>query len=189
MQNGDIQVNLPLRITGVTMGDCELCGAINVSTRQISMSRARVEACIRCMEKSGHNTSEPEQVKTVVHTSKPVRRKSGGYGGTGRRGKDIMLKQEKELRSDFATTIRDARMNLDWDQKELAKRMAERVNIIQKTEGGKRPTDDVIRKFERILNIELMILRSNDDERKVSKSSTARSMTLADYFDQAKGNL
>ncbi len=189
MHNGDIQVNLPLRNSGISMGDCELCGAIGVSTRQISLSRANVEACIRCMEKSGHNTTEPVQQKAVVHTGKPIRRNSGGYRGTGRRGKDIMLKQEKELRPDFATIIRDARMNLDWDQKELAKRMAERVNIVQKTEGGKRPTDDVIRKFERILNVELMILRANDDERKISKSSSARSMTLADYFDQAKENL
>ena len=170
------------------MGDCELCGAMNVGTRQIHVGRANVEACIRCTEKSGHTASTPEPPKKRQAIT-PAPRTSGGYAGSGKRGKDIMLSREKELRDDFATAIRDARMGLGWDQKELAKRMAERVNIIQKSEGGKRPTDDVIKKFERILTIKLMVERTHDDERNVQKSSSGRSMTLADYFDQAKGNL
>ena len=125
----------------------------------------------------------------MPHQKSPPKRTSGGYGGSGKRGKDIMLRNEKELRSDFATTIRDERTKLGWDQKELAKRMAERVNVIQHTEGGKRPTDNVIRKFEKILRIELMVERTITEEREVAKSSPGRSMTLADYFDQAKDNL
>ena len=99
-----------------------------------------------------------------------------------------MLRREKELRDDFANAVRDARTDLGWDQRELAKRMAERVNIIQHTEGGKRPTDAVIKKFERILNVKLMVLHSGDDERDVKRSSS-REMTMADFFDQAKRDL
>ena len=66
--------------------------------------------------------------------------------------------------------------------------MAERVNIIQHTESGKRPTDDVIKKFERILGITLLEEHTLDEESKVT-STPDRPMTLADYFDQAKEDL
>ncbi len=170
------------------MGDCELCGAMKVGTRQIIVNKARVDACKRCTERAGQTFSTP--TRAPISPSKPQpKRTSGGYGGSGKRGKDIMMRSEKQLRDDFANIVRQARMNLGWDQKELAKRMAERVNIIQHTEGGKRPTDSVIRKFERILKIELMVERTSSEERDVTKSSPSRSMTLADYFDQAKDNL
>ena len=65
------------------------------------------------------------------------------------------------------------------------KRMAERVNIIQHTEGGKRPTDAVIGKFERILDIKLMVERSAEEETVIRKSSN-RPMTMEDLYNQAK---
>ena len=99
-----------------------------------------------------------------------------------------MLRREKELRSDYANAIKQARTAKGWDQRELAKRMAERVNIIQHTEGGKRPTDAVIKKFERILEIDLMVERAEEQESNV-RNTTSRNMTMADFFDQAKKNL
>ena len=51
---------------------------------------------------------------------------SGGYGGIGRKGKDIMLRGEKELASDFAKRVTTARTQLGWDKRELARRMAEK---------------------------------------------------------------
>ena len=179
---------MPLRVNGAIVGDCELCGAMKVSTRQILVNRAKVDACKRCTERAGQTFSNPTRA-APVQPKLPAKRTSGGYGGSGKRGKDIMLRSDKQLRDDFATVIRDARNKFGWEQKELAKRMAERVNIIQHTEGGKRPTDDVIRKFEKILRIQLMVERTSSEEREVTKSSVGRSMTLADYFDQAKDNL
>ena len=35
------------------MADCELCGAMKVTVRQVLMGRAHVSACIRCTEKLG----------------------------------------------------------------------------------------------------------------------------------------
>ena len=40
------------------MGDCELCGAMKVGTRQISMERAFVQACKRCTDKMGLNEAK-----------------------------------------------------------------------------------------------------------------------------------
>jgi uncharacterized protein (TIGR00270 family) len=171
------------------MGDCEVCGAMKVGTRRTKMGNTPIEACGRCIDSMGLSVAAAPKPTTASPSSRTATsRTSGGYGGIGRKGKDIMLRREKELRDDFATAVRDARTDLGWDQRELAKRMAERVNIIQHTEGGKRPTDAVIKKFERILNVKLMELQSGDDERDVKRSSS-REMTMADFFDQAKRDI
>jgi uncharacterized protein (TIGR00270 family) len=176
------------------MGDCEICGAVKVATRQTTMARAPVEACVRCIERMGLDAPEapaPRPTTTPSARTAPTRtrtRTSGGYGGIGHKGKDIMMRREKALRDDFANTVRDGRVAKGWDQRELAKRMAERVNIVQHTEGGKRPSDGVIKKFERILNIKLLIEREAEEERDVNKTSD-RSMTMADFYERAKKDL
>jgi len=149
--------------------------------------RSQIEACLKCIEKMGlaDDTVSAPQRNT---TNKPANRQdrtSGGYGGIGKKGKDIMMRRSKELRTDFSSAIRHAREEKGWDQRELAKRMAERVNIIQHSEGGKRPTDDVIKKFERILDIRLMVERQSEEESAVQRSSD-RPMTMADLYEQAK---
>lgn len=173
------------------MGDCELCGATKTGTRRAKMKRTWIEACKRCIDRMGLETESapaPAPRATPATSQRARPRTSGGYGGLGTKGKDIMLRREKELRSDYANAIKQARTAKGWDQRELAKRMAERVNIIQHTEGGKRPTDAVIKKFERILEIELMVERAEEQESNV-RNTTSRNMTMADFFDQAKKNL
>ena len=68
-------------------------------------------------------------------------------------------------------------------QQQLAKKMAETVNVIKSAESGKRPTDAVVRKFERILSIELMVARSAEETRHVS-AGPQRGMTFGDYFNK-----
>jgi len=173
---------------GDTMGDCELCGAMKVSTRSTLKGRSTIEACLKCMEKMGLTVEESPRNNTPVPPSSNHRSSVGGFGGAGKKGKDIMVRRSNELRNDFANAIRQARENRGWDQRELAKRMAERVNIIQHTEGGKRPTDAVIKKFERILDVKLMVERSSDEETVVRRTSD-RPMTMEDLYEQAKKDL
>ena len=170
------------------MGECELCGATKVSTRTAIRGRSSIEACNQCMEKMGLSAPEPSPMKQKstqhrVGVSNP-------RGSSTKRGKghDIMNRRAEELRDDFGTIIRQAREEKGWDQRELAKRMAERVNIIQHTEGGKRPTDAVVTKFERILDIKLMVMREIAEESHIRRSSD-RPMTMADLYEQAKKEL
>ena len=99
-----------------------------------------------------------------------------------------MHRRTEVLRSDFSSAIRHAREQNGWDQRELAKRMAERVNIIQHTEGGKHPTDDVVKKFERILGIKLMQTRESEEETTIRRT-TDRPLTMEDLYEQAKKDL
>ena len=161
------------------MGDCELCGAMKVGTRSVVMGKATVQACKRCSDKMG---LEPKKVAPgLAQMRSGSAPKSGGYGGIGKKGKDIMLRGEKELASDFGRRVTKARNARGWDKRELARRMAEKVNIIQNVESGKRPTDSVIRKLERTLDIELMVDASPDENRHVN-SGDARGLTLGDFL-------
>ena len=171
---------------GAHMGDCEVCGAMKVGTRTAVRGRTTIEACKKCIDRMGLDVNTAPPVRKPIGTSGSTMNKtSGGYGGRGKKGKDIMMRRTKELRSDFASAIRHAREQNGWDQRELAKRMAERVNIIQHTEGGKRPTDSVIKKFERILDLKLMTDREPEEESDVHRSSS-RPLTMADLYEQAK---
>ena len=184
-----LQNSRPSPITGEVMGDCEVCGAVKVGTRTATSGRSQIEACLKCIEKMGLEVNSSSTRKPTIAGSRTSnRRTSGGYGGVGKKGKDIMVRHSKVLRTDFASAIRSARENLGWDQRELAKRMAERVNIIQHTEGGKRPTDGVIKKFERILQIKLMVDRESEEETSVNRSQD-RPLTMADLYEQAKKEL
>tara|TARA_B100001996_G_C18247861_1_gene434072 strand:- start:144 stop:557 length:414 start_codon:yes stop_codon:yes gene_type:complete len=124
-------------------------------------------------------------VTGVPQTSNPGNvRGFGGYGGMGRAGKDIMVREEKELAPDFGTRVVEARRKKGIDQRELARGISERVNIIQRVERGQHPGDSVIRKLERYLDIELMVERTQDEQRKVGPGA-GKSMTLGDFIQDA----
>jgi len=153
------------------MGDCELCGAMKVSTREVKTGKASVMACLRCSERFD------VQKKPATPT-----RTSGGQGFKPRQSHDIMKKQSKELASDFGKRIMKARKRMKWTHQELGRKMAETVNVVKSAEAGKRPTDSVIAKFEKILDITLMVESSNDSNNILSNSS-GRGLTLGDYFN------
>ena len=162
------------------MANCELCGAEKTAIRSVRMGRATVEACTRCIESMG--------LETVAPLRKPkapgqAQSNHGGYSGLGRKGKDIMHRGRKELAGDFAQIVKDAREARGWDKRELAHRMAERVNIIQAVESGRPPTDSVIKKLERTLEITLMKEVKPDENRQLGHGSS-RGMTLGDYLDR-----
>ena len=161
------------------MADCELCGAMKVSTRSVVMGRAEVQACKRCSDKMG--LEEKKVAPGLAQIRNSSSSTSGGYGGIGKKGKDIMLRGEKELASDFSKRVAEARAQKGWDKRELARRMAEKINVINNVESGKRPTDAVIRKLERSLDIVLMVDATPDENRHVN-TGQARGLTLGDFL-------
>jgi len=165
------------------MSDCELCGAMKVGTRTFTMGKAQVQACKRCSDKLG---LEPKKVAPGLAQARTAASPtSGGYGGIGRKNKDIMLRGEKELSPDFSRMVSTARNQRGWDKRELARKMAEKVNVINNVESGKRPTDAVIRKLERTLDIILMVDASPDENRHV-KTGEVRGLTLGDFLLDGK---
>ena len=139
------------------------------------MGKAEVRSCTRCSEKLGM------QKKGVA----PGIAKASHVKPRPKKTSQLMLKGEKELVHDFAQRAIKARESKGWDKKMLAKKCAERVNVIQAVESGKTPTDSVVRKLERMLEIDLMEVPSHDGEQFVNSGSSS-GMTLGDFLAKAR---
>ena len=167
------------------MADCELCGAMKVSVRHVKMGKAEVAACTRCSDKMnlGPKEAAPGLARAQSMNARPAHLTA--YSAKGKKGKDIMLKSTMELVSDYALRISTARKAKGWNQATLGKRMAETVNIIKSTENGKRPTDSVLKKFERVLSISLYEASTASETQRLDNSA-GRGMTLGDYLDDLR---
>jgi uncharacterized protein (TIGR00270 family) len=159
------------------MGSCEICGAEKVGTRKVVMGRADVSACTRCIDSMN---LEPAATPITKLQSKPGL--SSGYSKTGGSHRAIMGRGEKELAADFASQVTKAREKMGLDKRQLAKKLAEKVNVIQSVEAGKWPTDAVIRKLERFFDIELMIVIVPEETSMVGQAPGS-GMTLGDYLN------
>jgi len=168
------------------MADCELCGAMKVGVKQVKTGRTEVAACSRCIEKLNLGPKPVAPGLARAFSSKSPTSSANNAARTGHgRGKNIMSRSEKDLADDFPSRISSARKQKNWNQAQLGKRMAETVNVIKSAESGKRPTDSVIRKFERILGITLMVEHKSVDTR-VLGSGTSRGITLGDYLNKER---
>ena len=92
---------------------------------------------------------------------------------------------ERVLADDFGQRIRKARTAKGWSQEELARKMAEKVNVIKSSESGRRPTDAVISKFERVLSVTLMEEYAPEEHRQIGGGGGG-GFTLGDYLNGAR---
>ena len=160
------------------MGECELCGAVKVGVKRVPTGKTEVAACSRCIEKMNlaPKSEAPGLKRSRSFASAPSPRKKKN---------DIMARSATELAPDFHKRIAKARSDRQWSQQQLAKKMSETVNIIKASESGKHPTDAVVRKFERVLNIKLMVERTAEESRHVN-AGPSRGMTFGDYLDDLR---
>ena len=160
------------------MGECELCGAVKVGVKRVRTGKTEVAACARCVEKMNlaPKTEAPGIKRSRSFASAPSPRK---------RKNSIMARGETELAGDFHKRIANARSSRQWSQQQLAKKMAETVNVVKAAESGKQPTDAVVKKFERVLNIKLMVERTAEESRHVN-AGPSRGMTFGDYFNDLR---
>lgn len=162
-----------LRSLPSNMGTCELCGADKVSTYKTTTSGARVDACNRCIDRLGLSKPIPPANTRSLNPKQSTVRISGP---------NIMHKSDRELAPDFHKRIKQARETKGWDQREFARRMNERLNIVQRIENGNRPTDALIKKIEKVLDVELLIESLASNTRQTSSQGT-RNMTIGDAYE------
>lgn len=158
------------------MGTCELCGLERVSTQRASVSQTTLESCNKCIDSMG--LSVERQIPAVMPSNPP----SNQVTGRGSPGVDIMTKDSEELADDFHSRIRAAREAKGWSQSDLARRINERANVIQKVENGIRPTDSVIRKIAKMLNLRLFVDAMPRNARMMTPDDS-REMTISDARD------
>ena len=162
---------------GDVMGDCELCGATKVSLREHRVNKAMLAICLKCVDQLNLGPKEEAPGLARARRNPAINSKPRAF-----RKNNIMNKAEKELADDFARRIINGRESKGWDQAQLGQRMAETINVIKSAESGKPPTDSVVKKFEMILGIELMIESEHDHQSMIGKGSSSRGMTIGDYL-------
>ena len=161
------------------MGTCELCGIEGVGTKKAKVSSSELDCCNRCISS---NALEVVFVrKTIDREIEPISQ----ITGKGVLGIDIMSNNSKELAPDFHLRIRKAREQRGFSTNDLARRINEKVAIVQKAEDGARPTDALLEKISKELGIELFFERSTENYRQIS-NNLEREMTISDLSNQAK---
>jgi len=158
------------------MGTCELCGSDTLRTRQAIASNVNVDACSRCIDSMGLELFEsPFRSSQSKNSSSPRKDSSSSRG-------QHIPSEKGALLGDFHVRIRNQRVSKGWQQKDLAMRMNERLNTIQRIENGSRPTDELVKKLEKVLGITL--LGESDIEYDAQLSHRGgRGLTIADVLE------
>ncbi|MFW5905834.1 MAG: multiprotein bridging factor aMBF1 [archaeon] len=145
------------------MVQCEMCGKETQSPNTIKVEGAELDVCDECTDfGTAVKTTDTSTTSTKYSTGTSSSQSSGSTQSTsssssqssGRR-RD-MFDEMDELAQDFDERIRSAREAEGLSQKELAKQLNEKASLIRKLEHGDHlPSDEVQRKLERALDIEL----------------------------------
>ena len=154
---------------GQSMGTCELCGIEKVTTKRTRASSTIVDCCTRCIDSLGlttiHNITDKFEGSSTQNIIINNQRLVGS--------------EKEELIPNFHIKIREERETQKLSQEDLAKKINERVNIIQKIENGNRVTDSVIKKLAKALDIILYGGITPQNER-IVKVKEDNEMTIAD---------
>lgn len=173
---------------------CEMCGKDGVKLVKARVEGTLLKVCEQCAS-FGTRVEEPRPKPSSSGGGEGGSgRPSGASGASGGPGgpspgasrppprKDVLDRTaEKTLREDYGQVIRRAREERDMSQEDLGKKLAEKVSVIKELEGQKMtPPDDLVRKLERTLDIELM---EEIEPVAVSKGSTeSTGITLGDLI-------
>ncbi len=152
------------------MAVCELCGVEGVSTNRGIVSNVTLDVCSKCTESMGIELHESPFDRRVPNVTKTPPR-------------TMQVREEPELSNDFHIRLRNARESKGWSQKQLANRMNVRINSIQRAESGTRPTDNLIIKLEKVLDVDLREISDAGRDSMVTRTSS-RGMTIADALDE-----
>ena len=160
---------------------CELCGKDTNAIRPVFVEGSRLSVCQNCVRFSdefkgsrGKSSSAPAPSLSVIEERLERRERR-------MKSKDVYATESKELVVGYADLIKEARRKKDWDQEKLAKALNERKSVITKVEsGGLTPSDDLVKKLEKTLEIKLTEMVSSAGGQRGSSSGNA--MTLGDFI-------
>lgn len=138
---------------------CEMCGKESDIVRTIFLEGAQLKVCKECSRfgESSEGKSSPKKGKGGVAPTRAVVAERLQARERRMRSRDVFQEETViDLVPDYDRIIRDARMARDLKQDELASRVNEKSSVIAQLENGSmRPSDQLIKKLERELNIKL----------------------------------
>ena len=167
-------------MTGSESVQCEMCGTETSNPNRVKIEGAELDVCDACTEFGTEIRTESESSSSTKYsTSSSGSSSSGGSSssssgtasssssgssasGGGRRSD--MFDDIEEIAQEYDSRIRDGRETAGLSQEELAKKLNEKASYIRKLEHGETlPTDELQRKLERELDIDLSAGAADDD--------------------------
>ena len=146
---------------------CEMCGTEQERLRAVSVEGTRLMLCDRCSRFG-------EEIRPATIRRVPRPRSSGTAPGRS------PVQPEYDLASDFPDRLRRAREAHGWKREELARRINEKLSVLEKLEKGKmRPPDALVAKLERTLEVRL---RERVEEGEGPRHTESRPLTLGDLM-------
>ena len=163
--------------------NCDICGReITGPAFRVRVEGAKMLVCSTCQ-----HLGKPYHDETPA----PMRQRMPGTlrmpKATHQRAPELPRgMEESEVADDYSTLVRRQRMKMGLSQEELAKRVKEKLSVIQKIETGKMaPDTKLCRELEHELRIKLLVPRK---ETTVPKMAAPPEVTLGDII-RIKGKL
>lgn len=152
---------------------CELCGR-ECDCRPATVDGVKMMLCPSCLKKHGKGV-EPKPTPATKSTGILRRIKKP-------REKDVYKNMEKELVSNYAEIIKEARKKKDLTREQLGFNIGERTVTISKIENGDlRPSDKVAKKLEKELGI-ILFEEINSVPSKALGGGKGKTLTLGDFI-------
>ncbi len=161
----------------MSISECELCGR-DCECRPALVDGVRMMLCPGCMR---HGQGLPEIQRPTGESS------SGALLSRIKRPKvkDVYKDMDKELVSDWNERVKTARQKKGISREDLGFKIGERTVTIAKIENGDlRPSDQVVKKLEKELDITLVEEIKNAAP--LSHGSHGRGLTLGDFIKTEK---
>lgn len=140
---------------------CEMCGKQTTNRTTVETENSTLKVCKSC------STYGKKKVKPKTKKVKKKRK--------------TLERDEKMLKQDYPRIIRDERNKLGKSQKELSKELNIKRSVLKKIENGDiTPDEDVVKKLENKLNVNLYTEADFDFEKEDGESDE---LTLGDIAD------
>jgi putative transcription factor len=158
---------------------CEMCGK-NAPLKPTIVEGSRMMLCPDC-QKYGHTATKAPEVtnRSPVAAAMEARAKKSTP-------RDVYTDHPEALVEDYGARVKQARMKMGLTIDELASQIKETRNVVAKTEAMElHPSDTVVRKLERFLQIKLMGTPETTVQPATLPKKASGPLTLGDMLKDA----
>ncbi len=168
--------------------NCDICGqVISGQAFKVKVEGAKLTVCSNC-QKLGKPYVDDLPLRRVGPATRTLSGVNFQRPAPPRAPELPRGMEDVEIVDDYAKRVRKNRMKLGLSQEDLARRVKEKLSVIQKIETGKiTPPLRLCRELEHELKIKLLTPRTEIEETKLPKTKAPGEVTLGDII-HVKGN-
>jgi putative transcription factor len=147
--------------------NCDICGREIVGPAfKVKVEGAKMLVCRNCQSLGTPYREEPPIPRPISSFTRSARLARIPARRPAELPKEV---EEFDVAEDFSDLVRKRRMKLGWSQEDLARRVKEKLSVIQKVETGKiSPDTQLCRQLQHELRIKLLVPRKEAPSPKIA---------------------